>query len=290
MFQRLLDEVSKVIRNSLELETVSRRDGWLQRADPRFVVIILISLLVTAVLLRNTVSIVVVLVFTYIMAITSKVPMGWYLKRIWLFVPFFTVVIMIPSMTNLITPGQMVGTSITMLGRSIYFTKGGLLYALTFTLRVGAAVSLSVLLVATVEWSKLMRALSQLRLPSSFVLILDMTYRYIHVLLNTVTNMFMAKKSRMVGKPSTDELRTIGGSSVTCLFSKSLNMSEQVYLAMMSRGYTGEAKGVVRFKSCGKDYLFAVGVAVFAVFIIIFDITIAQTTYASLLSTLGALL
>ena len=92
MFQRLLDEVSKVIKSSLDLESVSRRDGWLQRADPRFVVVLLISLLVTAVLLRNTISIVVVLFFTYVMAVTSKVPMGWYLKRIWLFVPFFTVV------------------------------------------------------------------------------------------------------------------------------------------------------------------------------------------------------
>ena len=102
--------------------------------------------------------------------------------------------------------------------------------------------------------------------------------------------MFMAKKSRMVGKASKEELKMIGGLSVTCLFSKSLNMSEQVYLAMMSRGYTGESKGVVRFKSCRKDHLFAVAVAVFAAFIIIFDITTAQTTYVSLLSTLGALL
>ena len=46
-----------------------------------------------------------------------------------LFVPLFSVVILIPSMTNLITPGQSFGPSLQLFGFSIYLTKEGLTYA-----------------------------------------------------------------------------------------------------------------------------------------------------------------
>ncbi len=94
---------------------------------------------------------------------------------------------------------------------TVYLTKEGLAYAVTFTLRVGAAVSLSILMVATIGWSRLMAAMAQLKFPPSFVIILDMTYRYIHLLLDTVANMFMARKSRMVSRPNKREIWEIGG-------------------------------------------------------------------------------
>jgi len=287
VFERVLNGVVKVLRNSLDLETISRRNGWLQSADPRFVFVLLISLLVVAVLLKNPLSLLAVIIFANAMALTSRVPMRWYLKRVWLFIPLFTVMILLPSMTNLITPGRMVGQSISLLDTTVYFTLEGLLYALTFTLRVGAAVSLSILLVASVEWSKLMRALAQLGFPSSFITILDMAYRYIHVLLDTVANMFMARKSRMVGKPTTAELRNIGGSSVASLFSKSLHMSEQVYLAMLSRGYAGDPKILSTSKSGWRDYALVAAIIAFGAVVVLFDLFAAQVTYKSLLATMG---
>ncbi len=46
------------------------------------------------------------IILSLILAILSRVPLGWYLKRVWLFVPLFSVVILIPSMTNLVTRGE----------------------------------------------------------------------------------------------------------------------------------------------------------------------------------------
>ena len=211
MFERLLSQVAKVIRQSLDMETISRRDGVLQRLDPRFVFVFLLSLVVISVLLRNPLSMALMIVLSLILAILSKVPLGWYLKRVWLFVPLFSVIILIPSMTNLVTRGQTFGPSVQLFGLDIYFTREGVAYAITFTLRVGAAVSLSILMVATIGWSRLMAAMAQLRFPPSFVIILDMTYRYIHLLLDTVANMFMARKSRMVSRPNKREIREIRG-------------------------------------------------------------------------------
>ena len=287
MFERLLSQVAKVIRQSLDMESISRRDGVLQRLDPRFVFIFLLSLVVVSVLLRNPLSISLMILLSLILALLSKVPLGWYLKRVWLFVPLFSVVVLIPSMTNLVTRGEIFGPSVNILGTDIYFTKEGLAYAVTFTLRVGAAVSLSILMVATIGWSRLMAALAQLRFPPSFVIILDMTYRYIHLLLDTLANMFMARKSRMVSRPSKREIREIGGSSVTNLFNKSYKMSENVYQAMISRGYTGKPRILSDLRSNRIDAVFTIAVIGFAAVVLVFDLNGSTRVLQNIYSYLG---
>jgi cobalt ECF transporter T component CbiQ len=287
MFERLLSQVAKVIRQSLDMESISRRDGVLQRLDPRFVFIFLLSLVVVSVLLRNPLSISLMILLSLILALLSKVPLGWYLKRVWLFVPLFSVVVLIPSMTNLVTRGEIFGPSVNILGTDIYFTKEGLTYAVTFTLRVGAAVSLSILMVATIGWSRLMAALAQLRFPPSFVIILDMTYRYIHLLLDTLANMFMARKSRMVSRPSKREIREIGGSSVTNLFNKSYKMSENVYQAMISRGYTGKPRILSDLRSNRIDAVFTIAVIGFAAVVLVFDLNGSTRVLQNIYSYLG---
>lgn len=288
MFERLLSQVAKVIRQSLDMETISRRDGVLQRLDPRFVFIFLLSLVVVSVLLRNPLSMLLMVALSLALAALSKVPLGWYMKRVWLFVPLFSLVILIPSMTNLVTRGEAVGPSIQLFGLNVYLTKEGLAYALTFILRVGAAVSLSILMVATIGWSRLMAAMAQLRFPPSFVIIMDMTYRYIHLLLDTVANMFMARKSRMVGRPNKREMREIGGSSVTNLFNKSYKMSENVYQAMVSRGYSGKPRVISDLRSNRVDAAFTIAVVAFAMVVLAFDINGSSMALNNLMIYLGA--
>jgi cobalt ECF transporter T component CbiQ len=287
MFERLLSQVAKVIRQSMDMETISRRDGVLQRLDPRFVFIFLMSLVIVSVVLKNPLSMFLMVVLSLILAVLSKVPLGWYLKRVWLVVPLFSVIVLIPSMTNLVTRGEAIGPSLQVLGSTIYFTREGLAYAVTFTLRVGAAVSLSILMVSTIGWSRLMAALGQLRFPPSFVIILDMTYRYIHLLLDTVANMFMARKSRMVSRPSKQQIREIGGSSVTNLFNKSYKMSENVYQAMISRGYTGRPRIMSDLRSNRVDAVFSAAVIGFAVLVLAFDLTGSSAALHNIYDYLG---
>lgn len=263
--------VTKAVRQSLDMESVSQRRGLLQRIDPRFVLVLFLSLIVITVLLQNPLSMLAIIVFANAMAVASAVPLGWYLKRVWLFVPLFTLVVLIPSMTSLIIPGQSVGPVLDVGGAHIYFTREGLEYAATFTMRVGGAVSLSILMMATIGWSRLMRAMGQLRFPPSFVVIIDMTYRYIHLLLDSVADMFLARKSRMVGKPTVKETRSIGSSVVASLVSKSYHMSEQVYMAMRSRGYDGRPRMSAEFREGSADHAFAALVTLFAASVLVFD-------------------
>jgi cobalt/nickel transport system permease protein len=114
--------------------------------------------------------------------------------------------------------------------------------ATTLILRVGASVSFAAILILTTRWGVLLSALRGLRVPQVFVVILGMTYRYIFLLLHTTNDMFLARKSRLVGRaPGSSERAWLAGSMGT-LLGKSYLLSDEVYLAMVSRGFHGEAK------------------------------------------------
>jgi len=81
-----------------------------------------------------------------------------------------------------------------------------------------------------------------LRVPQAFVLILGMTYRYIYVLLHAANNMFLARRSRVVGRVANAEDQRWLAASMGALFAKSYALSDDVYLAMQSRGFRGEAQ------------------------------------------------
>jgi cobalt/nickel transport system permease protein len=76
-----------------------------------------------------------------------------------------------------------------------------------------------------------------------------MAYRYIFYLLNSVDDMYTARKSRMVGA-ETDlrEGRKFVSASAGALFGKAHALSEEVHMAMISRGYTGNARSIDRFR------------------------------------------
>jgi energy-coupling factor transporter transmembrane protein EcfT len=82
-----------------------------------------------------------------------------------------------------------------------------------------------------------------------------MTYRYIFVLLQTAADMFEARRSRLVGKLNGEEQRRVASASVGVLLNKSLQLSSEVYLAMLSRGYRGEVYILDDFQMQQQDWL-----------------------------------
>jgi cobalt/nickel transport system permease protein len=104
--------------------------------------------------------------------------------------------------------------------------------------------------------------LSVLYVPDVFILILGMTYRYIYLLLHTANDMFLSRKSRVVGHLSTAENQRILAAVSATLLSKSITMSSEVYLAMVSRGFRGTVVTLKPFQMQSKDWIW---LSVFAV-------------------------
>jgi cobalt/nickel transport system permease protein len=152
-----------------------------------------------------------------------------------LFIPFFAGIVVLPAIFSFVVPGKALLT----FGR-VSITVPGVQTAVTVLLRVAVSVSLTVLLVLTTRWERLMRALTILRVPKTAVLVLEMTYRYIFLFLKTADGMHLARKSRMIRRLSGAEERRWVASRLANLFQKSQRLSEDVYLAMRARGFTGE--------------------------------------------------
>ena len=88
-----------------------------------------------------------------------------------------------------------------------------------------------------------MHGLRSLRLPTTVILVLAMAYRYLFHLLTSVEDMYTARRARTVG-PDRDlgNGRRFVAASAGALFGKAHELSEEVYLAMVARGFTGDVR------------------------------------------------
>ena len=113
-------------------------------------------------------------------------------------------------------------------------------------------------------WAELLRSLRAIHAPQVFVLILSMTYRYIFLFLHATNGLFLARKSRLVARTSGAEQRHWIAGSMGALTGRAFKMSNDVYAAMMARGFTGEMRVYNDGRLAVSDWLAllgAVGVA-----------------------------
>ncbi len=258
VIEKTLADLTQALEQSLFAENISRQPGLLQSLDPRVKVLSVLALLIAVGLSRSLLVLLGLYVVALVLAWRSAVPLGFFVKRVWLFMPFFTGVIALPAF--FITPGPALVT----LPLGLVITRTGAMTALFLLMRVSTSVSLGVLLVLTTAWPTLLKALSVLRVPEGFILVLGMTYRYIYLLLLTAEDMFLSRKSRVVGRMTSADERHVLAASAGTLLNKSLHLSGEVYLAMQSRGYRGEAHTLDTFRMRARDWLWAVVIAAVA--------------------------
>jgi cobalt/nickel transport system permease protein len=271
-FEKTLNDITGALEQTLFAEEIARREGLLQSLDPRAKLIGALALLIAISASHNLIVILGLYALTLPIASASRVPMGFYLKRVWVFMPFFTGVVALPALFSPFTPGTPVITLIDLASPRIFLaiTQPGVITAAFLLLRVGASVSIAVLLILTTRWTTLLKALRVLRMPQAFVLILGMTYRYIYVLLHAANNMFLARQSRVVGRVASADNRQWLAASIGALFAKSYALSDDVYLAMQSRGFRGEAQVMESLVWRAADWVWLgafVAVAVIAVWL-----------------------
>jgi cobalt/nickel transport system permease protein len=259
VLERTLADISNTLEHSLFAEEIARRRGLLQMLDPRVKVVSILFLLIAVSLSRSPAVIVALYVLTLVLARLSSVPMGFFVKRVWLFMPFFTGIVALPAF--FITPGP----PLAHLPFGLVITRTGAMTALFLLLRVGTSVSAAVLLVLTTPWNSVLKALGVLRVPDVFIVILGMTYRYIYLLLHTANDMLLSRKSRVIGRMSTADERRLMAASAGVLLTRSLDLSGEVYLAMQSRGFGGYPRTMDTWKMRALDWAWGAGMLTVAV-------------------------
>jgi cobalt ECF transporter T component CbiQ len=195
---------------------------------------------------------------TLVLAMLSALPLGFFVKRVWLFIPIFTGIVVLPATFSFITPGTIVLPMWHWHGHAVGMTSQGLAAAALIVIRVATSVSLVVLVTLTTPWTKLLAGLRALFVPRIFILIVGMAYRYVFLLLNTVTDMFTSRKARAVGNDQGEyrEGQKFVSATAGALFGKAHALSEEVHMAMVSRGYRGDAKTLSGFHVTTIDVAF----------------------------------
>lgn len=106
------------------------------------------------------------------------------------------------------------------------------------------------------RWGSITSALKRFFVPDIFILVLDITIKYIVMLGDFSLNMLYALKLRSVGK-NKSKYTSLSGVAGT-MFIKSKEMAEDMYSAMECRGFTGEYHVYSKSKFTVLDYLYLV--------------------------------
>ncbi len=281
---RFLDKtllaVSQVAERSFFSEEHARTRGLLQSLDVRVRLITFLFLLVVVSFVHAPRSLWLLSGVSLLLAACSRVPPGPFLKRVW-FVPVVAAAIVLPATLNIVTPGEPLWVVVGLekarsLGpytvpQEIAVTRQGLWSAVVLVSRVTASVSLAVLLTLTTRWSDIFSGLRALMVPRVFVMTLSMTNRYLFVLLRLIQDMYRARRSRTIHPLSTAGDRGWVASRIGVLFKRSVEMSNDIYLAMVSRGYHGEVLAVTEFRTTFRDYAWLAAVLALGTALIAWD-------------------
>lgn len=163
-----------------------------------------------------------------LVAAVARVRPGFLARRMLIEVPFVAFAVLLPFLAE--------GPRVTWLGLAL--SESGLWGAWNVLAKGTLGVAASVLLAATTELRQLLLGLQRLRLPSLLVQIATFMIRYGDVVADELRRMRTARLSRGFDSRGIRHwgvlARTAGA-----LFIRSYERGERVYLAMVSRGYTG---------------------------------------------------
>jgi len=135
-------------------------------------------------------------------------------------------------------------------------------------MKVFATVAALNILTRTTRWNDITGALRFFHAPDLFILVLDITIKYILMLGEYALSMLYSLKMRSVGK-NRRKYTSLSGIAGT-MFIKSREMAEEMYSAMECRGFTGEYRSHRSLRLGLSDYGFIlanIGIAIAFIYI-----------------------
>lgn len=155
-----------------------------------------------------------------------------YILKIGLLAAFFSFIILLPSI--------------------ILGNKNGF----TIVIKVLTTITALNILTSTTSWNDITSSLKLFRIPDIFILVLDITMKYILILGEFSLNMLYALKLKSIGKSSSKNSSLSG--IMGTMFIKSKDMAEEMYSAMECRGFTGEYNTGKKYKFGSFDIIFVI--------------------------------
>jgi len=262
---KTLTDIQQVMAEDMFQGKIATGEGWLQRVEPRVKVLGGSMLLLTVAVAPSLPSLIMVHMVLLITARLSDI--GWvaYLKRVWLPALVFAGLVVLPGIINWVTPGEAVviiyknmawHVGSFGLPTELSITRQGMVAAGFVLLRASASLGLVVLLVKTTRWPVLTKALGSIGLPVVFVMVLDLTYRYLFLFLLLLSEYLLGRKSRLVGKEKASGGVVWIASALAGFFRMLWQYSQEINVAMVARGFTGDNHQTLSARPAVRDAWF----------------------------------
>lgn len=263
ILEKGVHHLAEIVRDGYILWEGSRRNGLLQRIDPRIKILFLAFFLVLVSLKRSIEPQLGLFLIIVLLVASSRLDMVPFYRRICWLGLLFGVLIPLPSLLNLFSDGTIVIPLIRLnrdhhfwiyrLPATIGVTSEGLRGMTMLALRICNSVALSMLILHTTSFPDLIKALRVFRVPDSFIVVITLSYKYVFSFTRTVTDMHLAKKSRLLGPMDAAQSRQWAAGRIAALFHKSQIRCEEIFKAMVSRGFEHQVPLHAYPKLSGRD-------------------------------------
>ncbi len=247
--------VLSFMKDSLFSEEYALRKGFLQSIDPRFKLLAFAAILIAVLFIKSIPLLLCLYLLCLLSALLSRIDLLFFLKRTWIFIPLFSLFIAIPALFDTFTPGEAL-FSLNFWGLKLIISRQGFFGAVLFVTRVVTSVSFVVLLGIVTRHAQLLSVLRIFKIPQVFVMTLSMCYRYIYLFVEIIENTYLAIKSRVGVGVQYEKGQRLVAWNIGSLWQRSSNLNEEVYKAMLSRGYSGEPVVFKEFRAGFKDWSF----------------------------------
>ena len=230
MFRKTILNIDEFLEHSLFEEKNVYRNGLMQKVSPEEKLVLTFLIIATTLVEEKPLSISLFFVLSLILSFLSKVDFLEFLKRTFIFIPLYALVISFPRLFL----GNQKDIVIRFFNLELGTSFASLNQFLTFNFRVVVATSLVVLIAMTTTIEELSNTLKKIRLPREISISLLLTYRLLFVYLTKIRDLALSIESRVaeerVGLKETGRL-------VSNLLLRGFEESELVFLALESRNF-----------------------------------------------------
>jgi cobalt/nickel transport system permease protein len=231
------------------LDPYRPRNSLIHHLDPRIKLIWAIGFILTNTLMPFGAWPAFILLFALILSIEliSTLGVGYVLKRSALAIPFvlaaLPLIFTVPGTPLLsFTVGQWV----------IHASYPGMVRFLSIAIKSWLSIQAAIVLAASTSFPDLLVAMRAIHVPQLLVSIFGLMWRYMFVLVDEAGRLLRARSSRSGtshlpdAKPggSISWRARVTGGMAGSLFLRAFERSDRIYMAMVSRGYDGEARSL----------------------------------------------
>lgn len=262
--RRSITHLSKIFNDEIYFNRTANYQGLLQALDPRAKLVLTLIFMIIINCSHTFAVPLILFAITLIYAKLSRISLIQLIKRAWLIVPVFILICSLPALFNVLIPGKALlsiinaNSQLQWFSHGLYITDNGFHAVIMMFIRSGCSLSLVYLLLTTTSWNDLTKGLSLLKVPTGFILILSMTYRYIFLLANCALQMNEARFLRTIGRLDHRENRRFIGHSMALLFIKSNYLATEIFAAMRARGFSHKIVSLKILKLGKIDYIFMI--------------------------------